>query len=43
MRKRLMGSAVGVVIALVLASGILAQTAGPQGAAKASAPDLTGV
>jgi hypothetical protein len=43
MRKRLVGSAVAVVAVLVLSSGILAQTGGPQGAAKAPTPDLTGV
>ena len=43
MRKRLVGSGVAVVAVLVLSSGILAQTAGPQGAVKAPAPNLTGV
>ena len=43
MRKRVVGSALAVVAVLVLSSGILAQTAGPQGAVKAPAPDLTGV
>src|ERR1700704_2834470 len=43
MRKRLVGSGVAVVAVLLLSSGILAQTAGPQRAVKAPAPDLTGV
>src|SRR6202040_665118 len=43
MRKWLVDSAVAVVILLGLSSGILAQTAGPQGAPTAPAPDLTGV
>ena len=43
MCKRLVGSAVAVGAVLVLSSGIFAQTGGPQGAAKAPAPDLTGV
>ena len=45
MLKWLVGSAAAVGIALVLSSGIPAQTAGPQGAANAPSPtpDLTGV
>ena len=43
MRKRLVGSAVAAAAVLVLSSGILAQIAEPQEAAKSSAPDLTGV
>ena len=43
MRKRPVGLGVAVVAVLVLSSGVLAQTAGPQRAVKAPAPDLTGV
>jgi hypothetical protein len=43
MRKRLVGSAVAVVAVLVLSTGAFAPTAEPQGAAKPSAPDLTGI
>ena len=43
MRKRLLSPAAVVVAALVLSSGILAQTVGRPGAPKVPAPDLTGV
>jgi hypothetical protein len=43
MRKRLVGSAVAAMAALILVSCVLAQTAEPRGEAKAPAPDLTGV
>ena len=43
MRKRLVGSALAAIAVLVLSSCVLAQTAEPQGAARPSAPDLTGV
>src|SRR5579859_2338447 len=43
MGKWLAGSAIAAGMMLLLSSGILAQTAGPQGAASATSPDLTGV
>ena len=43
MRKGLVSPGAVVVTVFILSCGILAQTAGPQGAPKLPAPDLTGV
>jgi hypothetical protein len=43
MRKGLVGSAVAAAAVLAFLLGVLARTAGPLGAAKSAAPDITGV